>query len=154
MPRSDREQLSAVTPPWRRPAVARWLALAASLMLLAGCASVEGPLDGSQWRLAAWSLSSLRADEFSITANFDAGRISGRSGVNSYSGSYKLGPGAAFSVGNLTSTEMAGPEPAMRAEHAYLTLLGEARSYRSTEGELILFDKGGNQSLIFAAAGH
>jgi heat shock protein HslJ len=47
---------------------------------------------------------------------------------------------------------MAGPEPAMRAEGAYMTLLGQARSYELTEGRLTLFDEGGNESLIFEAA--
>ena len=55
--------------------------------------------------------------------------------------------------GPLVSTEMAGPEPAMRAEGAYLTLLGQARSYRVDAGRLTLFDGDGNESLIFAAMG-
>ena len=40
----------------------------------------------------------------------------------------------------------------MRAEGAYLTLLGQARSYRVDAGRLTLFDAGGNESLIFEAA--
>jgi heat shock protein HslJ len=47
---------------------------------------------------------------------------------------------------------MAGPEPAMRAEGAYLTLLGQARAYRVEAGRLTLFDAGGNESLLFEAA--
>jgi heat shock protein HslJ len=46
---------------------------------------------------------------------------------------------------------MAGPEPAMRAEGAYLTLLGQARSYRVEADRLTLFDAGGNESLFFEA---
>ena len=52
-------------------------------------------------------------------------------------------------MGPLAATRMAGPEPAMRAESAYLTLLGEARSYRLTDSQLVLFDSKGNESLIF-----
>jgi heat shock protein HslJ len=73
--------------------------------------------------------------------------------VNSYGGPYALGPGSAFSVGQIASTEMAGPEPAMRAEGAYVTLLGQARAYRVEAGRLTLLDAGGNESLIFEAAG-
>ena len=40
---------------------------------------------------------------------------------------------------------MAGPEPAMRAETAYLTLLGQAKSYKVTDGKLTLYDSGGNK---------
>ena len=58
----------------------------------------------------------------------------------------------AVSAGPLVGTKMAGPEPAMRAETAYLTLLGQARSYKVVDGKLKLYDKGGNESLIFEAA--
>jgi len=49
-----------------------------------------------------------------------------RLGGNTYSGPYTACPGDAFSVGDLASTMMAGPEPDMRAEGAYLKLLSEA----------------------------
>ena len=58
---------------------------------------------------------------------------------------------AAFSVGDLASTMMAGPEPDMRAETAYLTLLAQAKSYKLAGGGLRLFDENGNESLIFTA---
>jgi heat shock protein HslJ len=96
-------------------------------------------------------LSSLNPADFTITAKFTNGEVAGNSGVNTYSGPYKLGPGNAFSIGQVAGTLMAGPEPAMRAETAYLTLLGQAKSYKMTDGKLILNDKGGNESLIFDA---
>jgi heat shock protein HslJ len=143
--------------------LAAGLLIAASLIALAGCSSGSGslgsgsadvsPLDGTQWRLTEWTLSSLSPTDFTITAAFANGQISGSSGVNTYSGQCKLGPGAAFSAGPLASTQMAGPEPAMRAETAYLTLLGQAQSYKTAAGRLTLFDKGGNESLFFEAAG-
>ena len=40
----------------------------------------------------------------------------------------------------------------MRAEAAYLELLGQAKSYKMADGKLTLFDKGGNESLVFEAA--
>ena len=123
------------------------LLIAVSLIALAGCL-----LDGTQWRLTEWTLSSLSPADFTITAQFADGQISGKGGVNTYGGPYKLGPGAAFSAGPLASTQMAGPEPAMRAESAYMTLLGQAKSFKVADGKLTLYDKGGNQSLIFEAA--
>lgn len=128
------------------------LLIVAAILALGACAATPGPLQGTQWRLVGWTLSSLRADEFAITATFADDRISGSSGVNSYGGPCVLGPGAAISVGALAGTQMAGPEPAMRAESAYLTLLGQAKTYETKDGKLILYDQGGNESLIFAAA--
>jgi heat shock protein HslJ len=112
--------------------------------------SADRLLQGTQWKLTGWSVSSLNPADFTITATFADGRISGRSGVNQYSGPCKIGPGRAFSVGPLVSTLMAGPEPAMRAESAYLMLLSEAKSYALSGGRLTLYDAGGNESLIFA----
>lgn len=126
--------------------------VALSVLLLVGCARGRDALEGTQWRLTEWTLSSLRPDAFDITATFADGQISGHSGVNSYGGPYTLGSRQSFEVGQLASTQMAGPEPAMRAEGAYFTLLGQARSYRVESGRLTLFDAGGNESLIFEAA--
>lgn len=108
-------------------------------------------MDGTTWRLTGWTVSSLDPAAFTITAAFADGRISGRSAVNSYSGPYRTGSDGAFSVGQLASTQMAGPEPAMRAEHAYLTLLQQARTYSRTGRTLTLFDAHGNESLVFTA---
>jgi heat shock protein HslJ len=130
-------------------AVLRLVAL--SVLLLAGCARGPSALEGTQWRLTGWTLSSLNPRDFEITAEFVDGKISGHSGVNSYGGPYTLGSRQSFEVGSIASTEMAGPEPAMRAEGAYFALLGQARSYRMEAGRLTLFDAGGNESLIFEA---
>jgi len=104
--------------------LAALLLLAVSLAVLPGCSSAGDPLDGTHWRLSAWTLSSLNPADFTITAQFANGQITGSGGVNTYGGPYKLGPGAAFSAGPLTATLIAGPEPAMRAEAAYFKLLG------------------------------
>ena len=134
-------------------APAALLVIALLLIASVGCTRGDNALDGTQWRLAGWTLSSLNPADFTITAKFADGRISGSSGVNSYSGPYRLGSSHAFAAGPLAGTEMAGPEPAMRAEGAYMTLLRQARSYELAEGRLTLFGEGGNQSLIFEAAG-
>jgi heat shock protein HslJ len=130
-------------------AKAAMLTIAVFCTTLPGCAIGRGELDGTRWRLTGWTLSSLNPAEFNITAEFAEGQISGHGGVNTYGGPYELGSKDAFSVGPLVSTEMAGPEPAMRAEGAYLTLLGQAKSYRASAARLTLFDAGGNESLVF-----
>lgn len=127
--------------------------IAIAVMGLAGCIPTGDSLQGTEWKLTGWTVSSIDPASVTITAKFADGQLSGNSGVNSYSGPYKAGPGGAFSAGPLAATEMAGPEPAMRAETAYLTLLGQAKSYKVTGSQLTLFDSGANESLIFARSG-
>jgi putative lipoprotein len=134
-------------------AIAAMLVVGGAVIALVGCSRGPPALDGTRWRLTEWTLSSLNPRDFDVTATFADGKISGHSGVNSYGGPYTLGSRQSFKVGSIASTEMAGPEPAMRAEGAYLTLLGQARSYRVDAGRLTLFDAGGNESLIFEASG-
>lgn len=126
-------------------------ALSVALLAVAGCGGSSEPvtLDGTSWRLVGWSLSSMSPEEFTVTAQFAAGKISGKSAVNNYMGPYTQGPSDAFSVGDIAGAMMAGPEPEMRAESAYLKLLAEAKSYELKSGGLTLFDEGGNESLIF-----
>jgi heat shock protein HslJ len=127
------------------------LLIASAMIGLSACSADNATLDGTQWRLSEWSVSSLNPTDFEITASFADGRISGKSGVNSYGGEYTLGPGDGFSPGALVSTLMAGPEPAMRAEQAYTALLSAARSYMLAGSRLTLYDEGGNESLIYEA---
>jgi heat shock protein HslJ len=140
---------------------ARLSAMIVALILLvaalgmAGCGSSGGHrhvLDGSAWRLTGWTLSSLNPNSFTITMKFADGTISGHSAVNTYGGPYTAGPGDVFSVGDLAVTAMGGLGPDMRAEQAYLTLLGEAKSFKRSGDRLTLFDRHGNESLVFGAA--
>lgn len=134
------------------------LLVVVALAALVGCSRDGGSpdggvLDGTRWRLTEWTLSSLDPADFTITARFADGQISGNSGVNSYSRTYQAGSGDAFSLGQIAVTEMGGQEPAMRAEAAYLTLLSQAKSFKLTGGRLTLYDQGRNESLLFEAAG-
>jgi len=120
------------------------------MMTLTGCLPASNPLEGTEWTLTEWTVSSSDPAAFTITVAFADGQLSGSSGVNRYGGTYQAGPGDRFSVSPLTSTLMGGPEPAMRAESAYLTLLSQATSYQVAGSRLTLFDANGNESLIFA----
>ena len=134
----------------RSSSIAAALLLVAALGAAGGCspAGVD-PLSGTQWRLTGWSISSIGPASVTITAKFADGQISGNSGVNSYGGPYSVGPGGSITLGALAMTEMAGPEPAMRAESAYQQLLAQVGSYKVADGSLTLYDKGGNESLVF-----
>ena len=75
------------------------LLITVSILAAVEGSSAESPLDGMEWKLIGWTLSTLSPTEFEITAKFAKGQISGSSGVNTYGGPCKLGPGDAFSVG-------------------------------------------------------
>lgn len=132
-----------------RSMVLRVLGMVLLVMIVAGCAAEAESLAGTEWRLSGWSVSSLNPADFEITAEFDGERIGGKAGVNSYGGGYSVGPAGAFSTGDLVTTLMAGPEPAMRAERVYLDLLQQARRYEREDGALTLLDERENVLLIF-----
>ncbi len=139
-------------PTWwpRALLIAALLGLGCAAAFLAGCGRSVPPLEGTSWRLTAWSVSAQDPGDLTITAAFADGRISGSSAVNQYGGPYSAGQDGSFSVGELASTMMAGPEPQMRAESTYIALLGAAAGYEVTADSLTLFDAGGNESLVFA----
>jgi heat shock protein HslJ len=105
-------------------------------------------LGDTAWSLTGWTVPKVDPVPFRITVLFKDGRVSGRSGVNRYSGTYSRGPATAFAVGDLTTTEMAGPPEAMEAEQAFRTLLSAVRTYRREGGVLILGDETGKPLLV------
>jgi heat shock protein HslJ len=131
----------------------RRLLLLAVMALLSGCgdgwlASNGGELSGSSWRLVGWSVSSLQATDFTITAAFRDGEISGSTAVNQYTGGYIAEDGA-FATRDVSMTERAGPEPAMRAERIYVELLRTAAKYHRTRHDLVLMSANGDDLLYF-----
>ncbi len=150
---------------------ARWssimvlAAVAAALLLCLAACGDEGTdgggdggaqgepvsLDGTEWRLVRWREPGVDPLDFTITATFADGRVGGSSAVNTYSGPYTTDADGAFSVGDLASTMMAGPEPAMEAEAAFIRLLEDAASFHATDTTLTLFGSDGAESLVFTA---
>ena len=137
----------------------KWMViLSIACALTAGCAGKNGDvtastdtLIGTNWRLIAWSVSSLHPSAYTITADFGASDISGHSAVNRYGGPYTAIDKGTFSVGDLTTTTMAGSPDAMRAESLYLDLLKQARKYEVSGTELTLRNEGNQELLIFQA---
>jgi heat shock protein HslJ len=117
----------------------------AAYALFAGRAA----LDGTTWRLTAWPSTSPAAPAYSITATFENGQIGGSSAVNSYGGPYRTGLDGSFSAGPISSTLIAGPEPAMQAEQTYFELLARAKRYDITGTTLTLSDDAGEALLVF-----
>ena len=117
--------------------------------LLSSSVFGRDPLEGTKWKLTGWTISSIDPKDVNITLNFSGGKVSGSGGVNSYGGSYEAKTDGSFSVGSISMTEMAGTELAMRAEAAFFRLLSQAKSFKVKGDALTLFDKNGNEQLIF-----
>jgi heat shock protein HslJ len=129
------------------------LILFACLLGLTSCENSEtsSALAGTSWRLSSWSAAFPDPSRYTITASFTDSAMSGRSAVNSYSGSYTAETDGAFSVGILESTLMASPDDdAMSAESTYLDLLGRASRYAQTDTNLTLYDGSGSVLLVFS----
>jgi len=126
-------------------------ALLGMALIAVGCAAAGANLEGTQWVLEGWSVSSQDPTEFETTASFADGEIGGRAAVNSYGGPYTAGADGSFSTGEIVQTLMAGSEAAMRAEQTYFELLSQARRYEVDGDTLTLFDEDGTELLIFGA---
>lgn len=123
-------------------------------MWVSGCTAPSagttdpGALEGIEWALVGTSISSTDLSAMGVTATFDGEQVSGFSGVNQYGGSCVARADGSLDVGELTATLIAGPEPLMQVESAYLELLRECDSYAVKDGRLTLFTNG-NETLIF-----
>jgi heat shock protein HslJ len=130
------------------------IVFAIAALALAGCAfsdlidDVTPDLDGSGWALTGWAERKVDPVPFRITMRFADDRVVGRSGVNRFAGDYTRGPGTAFAVGDLATTDMAGTPEAMQAEETFRSLLSRVRSYRREGGLLILGDETGQPLLV------
>lgn len=133
-----------------------WLTglLLGTLVVVPGCGSSSAgkqdpkALEGVEWLLTGSSVSSTDLGAAGITASFDGARIGGFSGVNTYGGSYTADADGKLELGQIGSTLMAGPEPAMAAETAYLALLQACDGYRIEDGTLTLTEDT-NERLVF-----
>ena len=100
-------------------------------------APVTDRLAGTAWKLETSSADSVDLEKFDITADFDNGIMSGQAPVNRYTASYTV-DGEQFTLGPIAGTRMAGPDDAMVAEAAYLTLLEAVTNVELNGSELAL----------------
>lgn len=129
--------------------------LAAVVLVAVGCGNTEqqsSGLEGTSWKMVAWSISSQNPADFTLTAEFDSGNITGKSAVNQYSSTYKAEDNGKLELGPVAMTKMAGSEEEMKAEQNYHQLLSLVKKYEVRDGILTLMDENGNQMLIFDKA--
>jgi heat shock protein HslJ len=114
-------------------------------------------LAGTSWEVITYNngkqaVTSVMAGT-SLTADFGAdGTLSGKSGCNSYSGSYKV-EGSKISIGPIASTKMYCNEPAgvMEQETQYLLALESAATYRIEGNSLELRTQDGALAVQLAS---
>jgi heat shock protein HslJ len=106
--------------------------------------------DRAQAILGAWDATSYYTGNavtsvvggVTLTAEFDAGTISGNTGCNSFTGSYRV-DGDSIEIGPLASTLAACPdEELQQQEQAYLAALQLAATFEVTGNRLDLFRPG------------
>lgn len=140
-----------------------WWAIALGAALLAaglagGCSSDSerdpAVLEGKSW--VAVEIDGIGevggADGVESTAQFAGTSVGGAGGVNSYSGVVVASSDGKMAITELVSTLMAGPEPAMSQETAFMDALAETANFEVTETELVLMDGSGKQLVRFEAA--
>jgi len=136
LPRLRRAQLAALV-------VILIGAVALGVLTLGGAG-----LDGSSWTLVAWSASSADPTAFTITIEFSSGMVGGQAPVNSYGGAYSARRDGRIEIREISSTLMAGPESAMRAEALYFELLGRVDHWR-VDGDTLTLSDGRTEALVF-----
>jgi heat shock protein HslJ len=112
-------------------------------------------LEGTPWKLLSYAGSGGSAQpalaNTEVTAIFRAGRLSGSSGCNHYTGAYQV-TDSSISLSGIAGTRRLciSPPGVMEQEAAYLNALGRAAQFDVTEAELVLHDSLGSPLLIYA----
>ncbi len=110
---------------------------------------------GIEWRLVKWVANGAEKPivaDSAVTIAFDpSGKIAGNASVNRFSGTYRFDvdgrlewPRAGFAL-----TRMAGPQPLMAQERAFLESLRRTTQYRADGQQLVLESQSGATVLTF-----
>jgi len=108
------------------------------------------PLEGPTWRLEQISgaePAGLAGLTRAVTVQFEDGQARGFSGCNNFSGGYRL-EGDRLQLGQLASTMMACPEPAMAVENAFQAAFAGALQY-TVDGDRLTLSAASGGSLSF-----
>ena len=132
--------------------------LALLALTIAACSpgpGTGGELEGTKWVLNSFELDgtlTIVPETVYADANFDAHRVSGFSGCNTYDALYRTG-GRTLLVSQPASTLMACDEATMAFETQFLTLLQDSRFYTVRRDTLTVFGAVGEGALlVFDAA--
>ena len=113
--------------------------LCAVFCCLAACAgtATSDPAHalGKTWRVSRLEADALPEDA-GLTLTFEAGKLSGHSGVNAFHGAATLGNDGSFHAGPLAMTRMAGSPEAMQRESLMLVAIERADGWK-VSGEIL-----------------
>ena len=134
-----------------RLATASLLVSLALLLMLTACAAKTD--DSAKLSANAWKVASLGGTAVTpaapLTAEFSAGKISGSTGINRFSGSYTTQPGNLISIQPGPMTLAAGSPQAMALQTAYVKALTDAKAYTVDDSKLTLSDSAGTALVTF-----
>lgn len=103
-------------------------------------------LQGTRWRVVSVDGAALPAGRSPVTVEFtEPGRLAGQAPCNRFMASYDL-EGDGFRVGQAASTMMACEPELMRAEQAFLDLLGQVQR-RFVTGDALQLVTGDNRQI-------
>jgi heat shock protein HslJ len=136
----------------RRPLLLIAFTLTLAIAAVAvGCTGNNSKLlEAHQWRVTKVGAQVYNGPA-EMTAVFSAGKLSGSTGINSYSGNYTAGSGSSISVTVGPMTLVGGSAAASKLETDFIKGLGSAASYAADDESLTLFDARGTATLTFAA---
>ena len=83
------------------------------------------------------------------TILFTAGKVTGSTGCNRYTGSYTSQVSGVIEFGQIATTMMACPQPQMQQEQAFLKALDDAAAYAISGGLLTLKGANGDELATF-----
>ncbi len=112
-------------------------------------------LEGVEWQLVSLrdqdgKMIDVLADA-PITLTFADGRAAGSAGCNRYFTGYETNGDQLKLDDKIGATMMACPEPVMKQEHSYLSLLPQTATFDIDAGKLTLIDAEGDALLVFEA---
>ena len=100
--------------------------------------NIEKAISSTQWKVTNISGKKVNLKGKGITVNFDGGRISGNSGVNSYSGNYEIKNNNIRIVSELMLTAMLGPNDAMAIEEEFINILKDVKYTRLVDNNTMI----------------
>lgn len=107
------------------------------------------PIEGVQWQLHTLAGGDV-PEGVEVTLFMNGGNVNGNAGCNSYFGSYVIDATSLTFPDPFGSTRMMCEEPAQSVEDQYLpTLQATAGWTVDEEGQLVLTDADGNETLVF-----
>jgi heat shock protein HslJ len=123
----------------------------ASVLVACGAkASPEKMLEAHLWGVNMLGDSAYVASS-PITLQFSAGKLSGSTGMNHYSGTYAIKSGNSIAISVGATTKAAGDPEASAAETTFLKGLAATASYAVDEESVTLFDSKGTAVVTLRA---